>query len=217
MTSGCGRRWGGFRRRALYESDPELAYLRLRGPRAGFTGRPTALLRAVTAWREREAAARDVPARTVLRDEVLTELGLRPPRRLTDFARLRGFPEGEEAELGPGILAALDAARALPEDQWPAPLAGAFDEGTPAERAAGDLLYALGESLCLARNLAPELVINRADALALARHQADPPLLTGWRRRALGDELARFASGEMTVQVLFTPDGPQVSSLQQAK
>ena len=195
----------------LYEMDPDLAYLRLRGPRAGFTGRPTALLRAVAAWREREAAARDVPARTILRDEVLTELGLRPPRRLTDFARLRGFPEGEEADLGPGILAALDAARALPEDQWPDPLAGAFDDGTPAERAAGDLLYALGESLCLTRNLAPELVLNRADALALARRQPDPPLLTGWRRQALGTELAGLAAGTAVAQVHLTAEGPQIT------
>ena len=208
---------GRFSEARTYEADPELAYLRLRGPRAGFTGRPTALLRAVTAWREREAAARDVPARTILRDEVLTELGLRPPRRLTDFSRLRGFPEGEEMELGPGILAALDAARALPEDQWPAPLAGAFDEGTPAERAAGDLLYALGESLCLTRNLAPELVISRSDALTLARRQADPPLLLGWRREALGAELARFASGEATAQVQFTPEGPLVVSQAQER
>ena len=195
----------------LYEQDPDQAYLRLRGPRAGFTGRPTALLRAVTAWRERRAADLDVPARTILRDEALTEIALRPPRRLTDFTRLRGFPEGAEAEIGPGLLAALDAARALPEDQWPPALAGAFDEGTPLERAAGDLLYALGESLCLARNLAPELVLSRADSLALARRQEDVPLLTGWRGQALGSELANLATGAATAQVRLTAQGPQIT------
>ena len=50
----------------VYEPDPALAYLRLRGPRSGFTRRPTALLRGLAAWREREAADRDVPARTLL-------------------------------------------------------------------------------------------------------------------------------------------------------
>ncbi len=207
MTEEMGR----FSEARTYESDPELAYLRLRGPRSGFTGRPTALLRAVAAWREREAAARDVPARVLLRDEVLTELALRPPRRLTDFARLRGFPAGEEIDLGPGLLAALDAARALPEDRWPAPLAGATDEGTPTERVIGNLIHALGESLCLSRRLAPELVLARADALALARKDPDTPLLTGWRRAALGDELSRLAAGTVNAQVAFTGDGPQVS------
>ncbi|MBV9852465.1 MAG: ribonuclease D [Armatimonadetes bacterium] len=206
-----GEEMGRFSESRVYELDPDQAYLRLRGPRAGFTTRPTALLRAVAAWRERRAADLDVPTRSVLRDEVLTEIALRPPRRLTDFTRLRSFPEGEEADLGPGILAALDAARALPEDQWPPALAGAFDEGTPAERAAADLLHALGESLCLARNLAPELVLGRADALALARRQPDPPLLTGWRRQALGEELSRLAAGNATARVQFAAEGPQVS------
>ncbi len=73
-----------------YETAPEDAYLRLRTGR-GFSARPTALLRAVAAWREEEAAARDVPSRSLLRDEVLIELALRPPRRLTEFRRLRGF------------------------------------------------------------------------------------------------------------------------------
>jgi ribonuclease D len=194
-----------------YEADPELAYLRLRGSRSGLTARPTALLRAVAAWREREAAVRDTPTRSLLRDEVLTELALRPPRRLTDFARLRGFPEGEELDLGPGLLAALETARTLPEDQWPAPLAGALDEGTPAERVSGNLLYALGESLCLARRIASELVLARADTLALARRQPDAALLAGWRRIALGDELAKLADGTASVQVKIETEGPQVS------
>ena len=150
----------------VYEPDPELAYLRLRGPKTGLTRRPTALLRAVAAWREREAADRDVPARRVLPDEALTELATRPPRRLTDFARLRYFPAGEDVSLGPPLLDALEAGRAVPEDQLPAPLIGGGDEETPPERAVADLLYALGESLCLSRDLSPELVICKSRCAA---------------------------------------------------
>jgi ribonuclease D len=195
----------------VYEPDPDLAYLRLRGPRSGFTRRPTALLRAVAAWREREAADRDVPARTLLRDEALSELALRPPRRLTDFARLRAFPVGEDVALGPDIIRALDEGRAVPEDQLPAPLVGGGDDETPLERAAGDLLYALGESLCLRRDLAPELVISKADALLLARGRAETPLLSGWRQAALGEELRRLATGEARALIQIDSSGPQVS------
>lgn len=196
---------------AVYEPDPEAAYLRVRGPKSGFTRRPTALLRGLAAWREREAADRDVPARTVLRDEALTELAQRPPRRLTDFARLKAFPVGEEIGLGPEILQVLDAARALPEDQLPPPLVGSADEETPRERVLGDLLYALGASLCLSRDLAPELVLTKADALLLARNKPETPLLTGWRRAALGEELQRLAQGQTSALLQVTPDGPQIS------
>ncbi len=195
----------------VYEPDPELAYLRLRGAKTGLSRRPTALLRAVTAWREREAAARDVTARMVLSDEALIMLALRPPRRLSDFVRLKGFPPGEEVAMGPGLLDALNAGRAVPDDDLPLPLAGASSDETPQERASADLLYALGVSLCLARDMAPEIVLAKADALALARGATVTPLLTGWRRAALGNELAQIASGAAAVSVTMTPTGPSVT------
>lgn len=195
----------------VYEPDPELAYLRLRGPRSGFTRRPTALLRSVAAWREREAADRDIPVRTLLRDEAVAEIALRSPRRLTDFSRLRAFPAGEEVSLGPDILRALDEARALPDDKLPDPLVGANDDETPRERAAGDVLYALGESLCLSRDISAELVLSKADALALARGRAETALLSGWRNTALGEELRQIVAGEAVAVVQINDNGPQVS------
>ncbi len=192
-----------------YEVAPEEAYLRLRNAR-GFSARPTALLRAVAEWREREAAARDVPVRSLLRDEVVIELAQRPPRRLTDFRRVRGFPETEDVSLGPPILDALNGARALAEDQLPLPLASAGPEETPRERVLGDLLYAVGEALCLERNLAPELVLTKADALALACGQMSGALQVGWRAQAVGGDLVRIARGEASARLQVTPAALQV-------
>jgi ribonuclease D len=195
---------GRFSDARTYETAPEDAYLRLRTGR-GFTARPTALLRAVAAWREEEAAARDVPARSLLRDEVLLELAQRPPRRLTEFRRLRGFPETEEVSFGAPLLDALNAARALPDDKLPPPLSGTGPEETPRERALGDLLYGFGAALCLDRSLAPELALTKADALAVARGQTGTPLLAGWRRQAAGGELEQIASGQASVRLQVTP------------
>lgn len=207
-----GEELGRFSVASVYEPDPDMAYLRLRGVKSGLSRRPTALLRAMAAWREREAAARDVPARTILRDDALVELALRPPRRLTDFARLRGFPPGEEVSLGPGILDALDLGRAVPDDQLPAPLTGGDDE-TLRERAVADLLYAVGTALCLTRSLAPELALTKVDTLDLVRGRNTPtnPLLNGWRQEALGRELGLLAAGTSVAQIQITPDGPAVT------
>ena len=193
-----------------YEVAPEEAYLRLRNAR-GLTARPTALLRAVAAWREREAAARDIPVRSLLRDEVVIELAQRPPRRLTDFRRVRGFPETEDVSLGPPILDALNGARALAEEHLPPPLASGGPEETPRERVLGDLLYAIGEALCLERNLAPELVLTKADALALARGQVSGGLQTGWRAQAVGNDLMRIAGGEVSARLQVTPEAIRVT------
>ena len=193
-----------------YEVAPDEAYLRLRNAR-GFAARPTALLRAVAAWREREAADRDIPARSLLRDEVVIELAQRPPRRLTDFRRVRGFPETEDVSLGAPILDALNEARALPEENLPPPLASGGPEETPRERVLGDLLYALGEAFCLSRSLAPELVLTKADALALARGQSGSALRSGWRDAAVGSDLAQIASGTLSARLQVTPEALDVT------
>ncbi len=200
MTEEMGR----FSDARTYETAPEDAYLRLRTGR-GFSARPTALLRAVAAWREEEAAARDVPARSLLRDEVLIELAQRPPRRLTEFRRLRGFPETEEVSFGSPLLDALNAARVLPEDALPPPLSGTGPDETPRERALGDILYGLGEALCLDRHLAPELALTKADALALARRLPPAALLSGWRKTAVGGEMEQIASGQSSACLTVTP------------
>ncbi len=86
-----------------------------------------------------------------------------------------------------------------------------MDEGAPSERALGDLLYAMGEALCLSDNIAPELALSRLDALALARGQSENALLTGWRREALGESLHRVVAGKARATIHVTPEGPQVS------
>ena len=200
---------GRFSEARTYEVAPEEAYLRLRNAR-GFSARPTALLRAVAEWREQEAAARDIPVRSLLRDEVVIELAQRPPRRLTDFKRVRGFPENEDVSLGPPILDALNGARALAEDQLPPPLASGGPDETPRERVLGDLLYAIGEALCLERNMAPELALTKADALALARGQAGGTLRTGWRAQAVGNDLAQIGAGKASARLSVTPQAVRV-------
>lgn len=191
-----------FSEAALYEPEPEEAYLRLRGPRSGMTARPTAILRAVAAWREREAALRNVPARTLLRDEVLSDIALRPPKRLTDLPKIRSFPIGEEAMIGPDILAAIEVGRAVPDDGLPPALIGQ-DDDTPQQRIVIDLSVAVGSALCLARNVAPELALNKAAAGDLVRGKDldGNVLLNGWRREAVGNELKRFIDGAAIARV----------------
>jgi len=94
----------------------------------------------------------------------------------------------------------------LPEDQLPPPLSESGPEETPRERALGNLLYALGEALCLERDLSPELVLTKADALSMARGNVSGGLGTGWRGTAVGSELARIGSGESTVSIQVKPD-----------
>jgi ribonuclease D len=201
----------------VYEPDPEEAYLRIRGSRSGLTARPTAVLRAVAAWREREAALRNIPSRVLLRDEVMIDIALRSPKRLTDLPKIKNFPAGEEATIGPDIIEAIEAGKAIPEDRLPPAMIGQ-DDDTPQMRIVIDLVTAVGSALCLARNVAPELALTKSASAELARgnnpttqdpasvkrsgqSNNGPSLLGGWRREAVGEELARFVSGAASARV----------------
>ena len=80
---------------------PEEAYLRLK--RSGsLTRRQLAVAREACAWRERLAAARDVPRKWVLSDEVIVEVCKRVPRGTDRLRRIRGTERGQDRGPRPG-------------------------------------------------------------------------------------------------------------------
>jgi len=184
-----------------FEADPDEAYLRLRIPRGGLTARATAMLRDLTAWRERYAADSNVPTRTVLKDETLMDIVQRSPKRITDLTRIRSFPVGEEGTLGHSVLQVLEKVRALTTEELPDPLTALEDE-TPAQKALIDLVNAIGAAICLRQNIAPELAVTRTSVAELVRGSNRSPLKSGWRYEALGKQLVEFVEGRATLQAL---------------
>jgi ribonuclease D len=194
---------------ALYAADPEEVYLKIRGSRSGFGARQTGHLRALAAWREREAAEQNVPPRSMLRDDTLVELALRPPSHLNDFRRIKSFPVEESTTIGPKILAELLAVRRLSESELPAPLSGQNEQETPAQKAFADLAYALATIHCQSNHLAPELVITRAAVLDLTLCKTNASLLSGWRNEIIGAFLERLLQGNVDVRVHVDKGVPQ--------
>ena len=66
----------------IYEQRPEIAWRRIKS--RSTDGRFLAVLRAVAAWREREAQTRDLPRNRVLRDEALLEIASRAPANVAE-------------------------------------------------------------------------------------------------------------------------------------
>ena len=103
---------------ATYRPDPETIWERLR-PRTS-NRRMLGALRAAAAWREREAQRINIPRQRLIRDESLLELAATVPDSAESLARIRGISRGfAEGPTGQGLLAALAAAAALPEDALP--------------------------------------------------------------------------------------------------
>src|SRR3954454_1657208 len=103
---------------AMYRPDPDAMWERLR-PRSS-NRRFLGMVRALAAWREREAQRVNIPRQRLLRDEKLLEIAVTAPDNPETLARARGISRGfAEGRTGASLLAAIAEAQALPEDALP--------------------------------------------------------------------------------------------------
>ena len=185
---------------ATYRADPETAWQRLR-PRSTnrrFLGQ----LRALAAWREREAQRVNIPRGRVLKDETLLELAATAPDQPEALARARGITRGfAEGRMGAGLLEAIAAARAEPDAALPpAPvLPTAGERPSPALVA---LLKVLLAAACERHHVAPKLVAVAEDLDRLAAGQDDGlAVLHGWRLAVFGTDALALRAGRIALGV----------------
>ena len=181
---------------ATYANEPELAWCKLRMP----SRKPDVLgrLKAIAAWREREAQGKDVPRGRIVKDETLGELAGSPPRSQADLAKIRGLSASWGSnDIGRRLMAALEQAGPLPEREMPArevSRPGLSTEGA----LIADLLKLLLKIRAKEASVAPKL-IARADELdAIAAGVRDGlAVLTGWRREVFGNDALALVDGQL--------------------
>lgn len=160
-----------------------------------------AILKEVAAWREREAQRKDLPRQRVLRDEALMEIAAHAPSSVDDLARTRGLGEGlARGRYGTEILAAIQAAQAIPDRELPRP--DPRPEMPPGLTPIVELLRVLLKMVCDENEVASRLVANAADLEAIAADDnAAVPALSGWRRELFGDAALRLKHGHLALAI----------------
>lgn len=184
---------------ATYRPDPEVLWERLR-PRTS-NRRMLGVLRAITAWREREAQRANIPRSRMLKDETLLELSATAPETPDQLARARGITRGfAEGRIGASLLAAVAEARALPEDALPS--APSTRDGQRPSPALVSLLKVLLAAKCEQHHVAPKLVASSDDIDRLASEDApDLPVLHGWRYEVFGADAQALKQGRIALGV----------------
>lgn len=182
--------------KSLHERDPRTAYLHLRRVSA-LTRKQLAVAREACAWRERTAAARDLPRRWVLSDEVLVECCRKIPRDVAGFKRIRGA-EQLSAKDARDLLAALRRGAAATTGDLPR-----FKRRErPSAETEGviDLMYALVRIVSQQSGVAAQLLATRDDLMDYLQHR-DSPLAHGWRHELLGERLDALLQGRCGLTV----------------
>jgi len=167
-----------------YRPDPASAWRGVKG-----IGRlPVAaqhLAARVAAWRENEALKRNRPRRWILDDTALCQMALRLPADAAALSEIEGVSAKLVQRAGDVLLALLRE----PVAEAPALVPEARD--TPGQKQQIQGLLELLRSRAEQEQVSPTLVATRADIERLVREgpAAAIPLLGGWRRELLGNEL----------------------------
>ena len=184
---------------ASYEVVPEAQFRRLKRI-SSLSRRQLGVLREVAAWREREAMRRDMPRRWVLGDETLVEVARRRPSDASALSEIRGLNVRSLGDGGTGLLAAVRTGLSVPEGDLPR-----IDRKRRAIVDIEGVVELMGALVRLAASdhgVAVQLLATRADLERLAAGERDDnPLLQGWRRAIVGDELVALVEGRLSLRV----------------
>lgn len=180
--------------------EPDEAWLRVRG-RGSLRSRGLVVLRALAAWREALAKARDKPRASIARDEALVEIARKAPTTIDALHGLRAVRSRELDRHAADVVARVAAALETPREQWPPP--------PPPSHAAPstgvvELLQAVLRLRAEEAGIAPGLLATNADLQVLvARHAAgeaaELPIMSGWRQTIAGGDLLALLEGRASV------------------
>jgi ribonuclease D len=167
--------------------------------------RTLAVLRELAAWREREAQQRNWPRRVVLGDTVLLELARHQPTKPGALRGMRALPRRVAEKSASDVVASVQRGLAVPEADLPRPPRPPKPD--PHQPAIVDLLAAVVKMRALEVQVAPGLLATQRDLEALVqqfRSGSDPttiPLLQGWRREVIGEDLLALLSGATALRL----------------
>ena len=159
-------------------------------------------LKAIAAWREREAQEKNLPRGRLLRDETLADIALHPPKNQKALAKIRGLPSSWAGnDIGGRLMQVVTHADVLPEDEMPERKnrkPGLGKEGA----LVGDLLKLLLKIRSREIGVAARLVAKADELEQLAAgEREDLPLLTGWRYEEFGRDALDLVEGRVAFAV----------------
>jgi ribonuclease D len=181
---------------ATYDQNPADAWKRIKV--RSRDARFLAILRALAAWREREAQRRDLPRNRIVRDDLLLEIAANRPTSPEEFAKLRRISLDRQSV--EAAIATVGAALALPEAELPR-----LEPPPKLPRGLGpviELLRVLLKLKCEEHRVAQRLVATSGDLEAIATEsRPDVPALKGWRFEVFGRAALALKSGELGLAI----------------
>jgi len=178
-----------------YRNDENRAWLRIKA-----SGRNPAMLgrlKAIAAWREREAQDKNIPRGRIARDETLADIASHPPKTQADLAKVRGLSAGwKDNDIGRRLMQTLADAKPMTEEEMPAKTPRGAPLGKEGALVA-DLLKLLLKIRAREIDVAPRLLARSDDLdLLAAGVRKGLDILEGWRFETFGKDALELVEGK---------------------
>ena len=177
------------------QRNPDEAWRRIKEARQ-LRGSARTVARTLAAWRERRAAALDIPVRYVLSDIALTGIAQRPPKDRRDLEKIRGFDRGTREDVVGEILGAVRSGLADTSPVMDEVVPGGVERDL---RPAIALISAWIAQLARDLELDASILATRGDIEALLRGDDNARLATGWRDELAGQPVRSLLEGGAAV------------------
>ncbi|HTN75393.1 MAG TPA: HRDC domain-containing protein [Pirellulaceae bacterium] len=174
---------------------------------SGMSAKSLAILRELWHWREEEAKRRNIPAKRVLRDDLLVELAKRGTADPKRISAVRGLERGDLQRHMPTIAAGIERALAMSERDYPRHLRGS---SLSQLTLIGQFLSTALGSICRAAQVAPSLVGTAQDVRELIAYRLGmedfspdelPSLAQGWRAEVVGQKIEDLLTGKLAIRI----------------
>lgn len=186
---------------ANYHNDPDSAWKRVKvqSRKADVLGR----LKALGAWREREAQRKNIPRGRIMKDETLADIASHPPRNQADLPKVRGLsPAWKDNEIGARLIGVLAEAEPLPRELMPERNGNGIGGGKEGALVA-DLLKLLLKIRSREINVAARLITRSEELERLASGEREGlELLSGWRFEQFGHDALDLVEGRLAFAVV---------------
>ncbi|WP_260483952.1 ribonuclease D [Sphingomicrobium flavum] len=175
---------------------PEDAWKRMKLP--GRSPQVLGRLKALAAWREKEARGKNIPRGRIVKDDTLGELANHPPKKQSDLVKIRGLSKGwKDNDIGARLMDVLEEAEPLSAEEMPerAPRRPGL---TKDAALVSDLLKLLLKIRSKEAGVAARLIARAQDLELLAAGvREDLDILSGWRYEEFGRDALDLVEGRL--------------------
>lgn len=188
----------------LIDSETREKWRKISGT-SGLNPKVLKIVKEIWRWREAEAQRRDIPAKRVLRDDLVVELSKRGKADEKGVRAIRGMQRRDltnhYSEIADAIRVGIESdpepSQRNPRRDYPAQI-----------NVLGQFLGTALTSICRSQSIAPNMVGTVQDVRDLIAHHlkikgADdsPKLSNGWRAEIVGQKIEQLLSGELSLRI----------------